>query len=92
MSVGLAGATTTLEVAGWLNAFFLQWRPPHFLFFLSSSPLQRVKLEALLEMASNGSGKQEKETNMDVDYVISFRFASAGEFLCSSEGMRRVGN
>lgn len=43
-------------------------------------------------MASNGSGKQEKETNMDVDYVISFRFASAGEFLCSSEGMWRMGN
>lgn len=40
-------------------------------------------------MATNGSGKHgEKESNMDVDYVLSFRFAGTGESSPSYEGAR----
>lgn len=45
-------------------------------------------------MASNASpgkgkdGKDGKETNMEVDYVISYRFAAAGRFI--DHGFRRT--
>jgi len=51
---------------------------------LTYSPFPAFKLEALIDMASNasaGKGKDGKETNMEVDYVFSYRFAITGRFI-----------
>jgi hypothetical protein len=45
--------------------------------------LPAFNLEALIDMASNTSTRKDKDgndTNMEVDYVISYCFAATGKF------------